>query len=75
MSDIIDAAFLAPYPTADVYGIGVAASPVPEPAPSTAPAQAESPSSGGARKGGGAPSSEPADVTLEGLGRYVDVKV
>jgi hypothetical protein len=69
MSDIIDTSFLAPYPTADVYGIGIAGSPVPEAAPAAPPAQAGQPN------GGGAPSREPAGEQPEGLGRFVDVRV
>jgi hypothetical protein len=75
MSDIVDTSFIMPYPTADVYGIGIAGSPVPEAPPSAPPAQAEAQSgAGGAQYTGGAPSSEPFNE-IEGLGRYVDVRV
>ena len=62
MSDIIDTSFLMPYPTSDVYGIGIASSPVPATPPAPPPTQPEAQ--------GGAPFNE-----IEGLGRYVDVKV
>jgi len=76
MSDIIDTSFLMPYPTADVYGIGIASSPVPEASTASPPTQTEVQSGvSGAQSTGSAPSSEPIKEEPEGLGRYVDVRV
>jgi hypothetical protein len=75
MSDIIDTSFLMPYPTADVYGIGVAGAYKPEASPAAPPAQAEAQSGvSGGQNTGSAPPGEPSEE-IEGLGRYVDVRV
>jgi hypothetical protein len=75
MGDIIDTSFVVPYPTADVYGIGVAGHSVPEASPATPPERTEAQgATSGAQGAGSAPSSGPSE-TIEGLGRYVDVRV
>jgi hypothetical protein len=75
MSDIVDTSFLMPYPIADVYGIGIAGSPVPESSPAARPTQVEAQNGiTGAQSTGSVPSSGPSERT-EGLGRYVDVRV
>ena len=75
MGDIIDTSFIMPYPTADVYGIGVAGSSVPEASFAAPPEQTEAQGvSSGAHIAGNAPSSGPSEK-IEGLGRYVDVRV
>jgi hypothetical protein len=75
MGDIIDTSFIMPYATADVYGIGVAGSSAPEASPASSPEQTEAKSEpSGAQNAGSAPSSGPSEK-IEGLGRYVDVRV
>ena len=75
MSDIIDTSFLMPYPAADAYGIGVAGPSAPEAPPAAPPEQSEAQGApGGAQNAGSVPSSGPSE-TIEGLGRYVDVRV
>ncbi len=75
MGDIIDTSFIAPYPTADVYGIGVAGSSAPEASPAVSPEQTEAQREpNGTQGAGSAPSSGPSEE-IEGLGRYVDVRV
>ena len=75
MGDIIDTSFVMPYPTADVYGIGVAGPSAPEASPAAPSEQTEAPGApSGAQGVGSAPSSGPSE-TIEGLGRYVDVRV
>jgi hypothetical protein len=75
MGDIIDTSFVTPYPTADVYGIGVAGSAAPEAPPATPPEQAEVQGAPDVAQGAGSSPSRGPSETFEGLGGYVDVRV